>query len=117
MSDSSTGFTHRVANHLSYNNGAAGWASGATRAGGCTPSTFCQLSFQNDGNLVVYAGTTAIWNSQTGGRGAAIQIQNVQPYIFMINGQGTIIWSSGGPTRPGYNPCDNGCCRNGLYVC
>lgn len=76
------------------------------------PGVFCvavaaapgpKLTFQSDGNLVLYDGSKAIWSSGTSGRGEKLDLQtDGNVVVYGCTGQGGVgcspahaIWSSG----------------------
>ena len=69
------------------------WASGHTVAS-CGNPTQCQMSFQGDGNLVTYYGSTAEWSTGTAGTGAKMVCTNEEPWIQILNDSGNVIWDT-----------------------
>jgi beta-glucanase (GH16 family) len=62
----------------------------------CTAnSSTCELIFQNDGNLVIYAGGNAIWSAATynNNEGAMI-FSNTAPYLEVLSGSSAVLWST-----------------------
>jgi len=65
----------------SFNPGKPTWASGTNGRG-----TTCEVTMQNDGNLVVYEGSTALWASNTY---VASGAQN--PYTVVMQNDGNLV--------------------------
>ncbi len=59
----------------------------------CTSARPCNAVFQNDGNFVVYQGSTPLWNSETVGATKLI-FQEARPYLRILNSGGSLLWSS-----------------------
>ena len=58
----------------------------------------CHLTFQGDGNLVLYRGrpdaAAAYWNTATGGRATRMVLAATAPYLTMQDAGGAVLWSS-----------------------
>jgi len=59
------------------------------------------LILQNDGNLVLYQGSTALWSSSTAGRSSAVAIMQADGNFVIYDSTGAGIWSSGTPSHSG----------------
>lgn len=65
----------------------------------CPTTSDCQLEFQSDGNLVSFYNGVCLWNSATVGRGVWVVCQEVELWLYIVDGDGNIIWdTSSGPT-------------------
>jgi hypothetical protein len=72
------------------------WASGWTPNfpyPSCTSGN-CTAQFQNDGNLVLYAGTKPYWASGTSETGSELLFSSSAPYLTILNSAGQVIWAS-----------------------
>ncbi|GME43033.1 right-handed beta helix region protein [Neofusicoccum parvum] len=54
----------------------------------------CALNFQGDGNLVMYAGGGAVWNTRTAGVGAGLVLSAVEPWVRVVGEDGEAVWTS-----------------------
>ena len=82
-----------------YQNGTALWASysGGQNCG----VNQCVADFQSDGNLVVYNGSTPIWQSQTGvNSGAQLVLTDVLPHMKIVATNQSILWAMRTPSAP-----------------
>ncbi len=71
------------------------WASNTQK--NCPTATSCIASLQADGNLVLYIGTMAYWNTQTYGQGALrLKVTEASPYVQLINNSSAKVWSGAG---------------------
>jgi hypothetical protein len=69
------------------------WASYTQKS--CPIATSCSAVLQSDGNLVLYTGTTAFWNTETWGKGALrLKVSDVYPHLQLVNSSGTVFWQS-----------------------
>lgn len=59
------------------------------------------LVLQNDGNLVLYKGSTALWSSGTAGQSSAVAIMQQDGNFVIYDSAGVPIWSSGTANNPG----------------
>jgi hypothetical protein len=67
------------------------WSSG-TGGRSCSNNN-CTLMYQADGNFVLYYNRVPIWYTGTGaGIGKALWMQNVVPYMYVLNSAGTQAW-------------------------
>ena len=92
--------------------------AGRPCTGGATPN--CNLTWQSDGNWVLYNNGAVVWATNTAGRGRSLLLSNYAPYVVVYD-QGTPygIYNSGGP-RPDHSMapesdglshvCDSGKC-------
>ncbi|AZZ36230.1 hypothetical protein CIK05_05295 [Bdellovibrio sp. qaytius] len=70
--------------------GAVLWESGTT--GRCEN---CRLSLQGDGNLVLYDGAKAVFDSKTWGHpGAYLEISASFPYLRIVSREDKVVWTS-----------------------
>jgi hypothetical protein len=60
-----------------------------------------RLVLQNDGNLVLYQGSTPLWSSGTAGRDSAVAILQTDGNFVIYDSAGVPIWSSGTASNPG----------------
>jgi surface antigen len=58
------------------------------------------LVMQGDGNLVVYAGAKALWDSQTSTAGASVVLQPGDGNLVVYSTAGKALWSAYVPTSP-----------------
>lgn len=55
----------------------------------------CFVTFQNDGNLVVYNGSTPLWSSGTfGNAGAELVLPAQTPQLEIIGSNQAVLWSN-----------------------
>lgn len=60
----------------------------------CNAPATCQALLQEDGNLVLYAGTIPYWSTDTWGKGTLrLKISETSPYLQLIDAKGTVYWS------------------------
>ena len=60
-----------------------------------SPDRRTRLVMQTDGNLVLYAGTRALWNSRTQGNPGAVFHQQVDGNLVVYSTGGKALWNSG----------------------
>jgi hypothetical protein len=60
-----------------------------------------KLVLQLDGNLVVYSGGTAIWQSNTSGRSSSNLLNQLDGNLVVIDPQGRTLCAFGTSGRPG----------------
>ena len=81
-------------------NGKALWASHTT---GYTcngdPNGNCLLTFQGDGNFVLYVNGQPKWDTKSAGKGVSLLLQDTKPYIAVYNAAGNYVYTSGGAPR------------------
>jgi cytochrome c peroxidase len=66
-----------------------------SRTSGQNCTRGCGAIFQNDGNFVIYGNGAALWASGSNGpTGRKIQLSTAEPYIRVIEPNGSIVWSS-----------------------
>ena len=75
------------------------WHSGSSAP--CSTSSSCNLTLQNDGNLVLYQNGQYVWDSATYNKGAAILTLSSQaPYIMIVNTAMQVVWPTTQATVP-----------------
>lgn len=68
-------------------------------------NNLCFLAFQEDGNLVIYKGTTPIWSTGTFygmNRGSKFLVSDSEPYLRVLTADGSIAWASSTSYEPGF---------------
>ncbi len=71
------------------------WASHTQKS--CASATSCSAVLQGDGNLVLYVGSTAYWNTRTFGQGPLrLKVTEASPYVQLINLANATVWSGVG---------------------
>ncbi len=60
-----------------------------------SPNKAVTLAMQSDGNLVLYAGGRALWNTGTWGNPGAIAAQQTDGNLVVYSGSGRALWWSG----------------------
>ena len=92
-------------NFVVYGNGDAAaadalWASNTGKYS--CGSGNCWLNWQSDGNLVVYVkGGTAVWASNTAGKGYRLYLSDEKPYIRIYGANGNAVWTTPNPAVGG----------------
>jgi hypothetical protein len=61
---------------------------------GKTCNKGCFLSFQGDGNLVIYGDQGALWATGTDPSGTKLLFNTILPYLEVYNSSGVVIWHS-----------------------
>ena len=60
-----------------------------------------QVKMQSDGNLVIYSGATAIWQSGTSGLGyARLRLESTNVLTVYLYDQNKVVWKTAASTRP-----------------
>jgi hypothetical protein len=67
------------------------WSTSLT---GKTCNKGCFLSFQGDGNIVIYGDQGALWATGTNPQGAKLLFNANSPYLQVYNSAGDVIWHS-----------------------
>jgi len=67
------------------------WSTSIT---GKTCNKGCSLSFQGDGNIVIYGDQGALWATGTNPGGAELLFNTASPYLQVYNSSGAVIWHS-----------------------
>jgi hypothetical protein len=67
------------------------WSTSLT---GKTCNKGCGLSFQGDGNIVIYGDQGALWATGTNPDGAKLLFSTASPYLQVYNSTGAVIWHS-----------------------
>lgn len=60
-------------------------------------STPCRMSFQSDGNLVLYRGNQAYWSTGTGSgvlKGSVLKLSEYSPQMSIVNAAGSVVWAN-----------------------
>jgi hypothetical protein len=80
------------ANFVLYQNGKPLWSSQTNGKADCSKVS-CQATFSN-GNLVVYAGSQVLFQTNTAGSNdLKLIFSKSVPYLTIKNSRGTLIWS------------------------
>ena len=67
------------------------WSTSLT---GKTCNKGCFLSFQGDGNIVIYGDQGALWATGTNPSGNKLLFNTISPYLQVYNSTGAVIWHS-----------------------
>jgi hypothetical protein len=67
------------------------WSTSLT---GKTCNKGCSLSFQGDGNIVIYGDQGALWATGTNPSGTKLLFTTASPYLQVYNSTGAVIWHS-----------------------
>ena len=66
----------------------------STSLSGKTCNKGCALSFQGDGNVVIYGDQGGLWATGTNPFGTKLLFRTVSPYLQVYNSTGAVIWQS-----------------------
>jgi hypothetical protein len=67
------------------------WSTSLSRK---TCNKSCFLSFQGDGNIVIYGDQGALWSTGTNPSGTKLLFNTASPYLQVYNSTGAVIWHS-----------------------
>ena len=72
------------------------WSSGGAPGGNCWPGdeNLCYMSFQGDGNLVLYFNGTSYWDAGTNPGGYKLVLADQKPLLSVLNSSGQAIWTT-----------------------
>lgn len=66
----------------------------STSISGKTCNKGCSVSFQGDGNIVIYGDQGALWATGTNPSGSKLSFNSVSPYLQVYNSTDAVIWHS-----------------------